>query len=204
MSRLELETVIARAYPALRARALYLTRDHDRAQDLVQGALERLLNATLELPREKILPWLLVVMRHLFIDSTRSPEARWTPLRERDGYPDPVDDSVEQEGRASARVRLEEAEAALRSLPESYRHAYQMHVQAHLSYREIAHLLHIELATVGTRIHRARRQLREMLLPLARRHSDVQLSDSLGPTAEPPLLSSRCAATRRRSSLTAT
>jgi RNA polymerase sigma-70 factor (ECF subfamily) len=145
---------------------MYLTRDSDRAQDLVQGAFERLLSTTPQLPPEKVLPWLIVVMRHLFVDSTRAPEARWTSLPEVD-YPDLANESAEKEERASAKVRLEDAEVALRSLPESSRHPYQMHVQAHLTYREIAQLLHIETATVGTRIHRARRQLREILLPLA-------------------------------------
>lgn len=184
MSGVDWNEVVPRLYPALHSRALRLTGDWSRAQDLVQATWERLLGADPELSPDSVLPWLMVVMRHLFIDSRRAPEARWLALHAGD-HPDrrSGDSDDDKEALASAKVRLEDVDAALPALSETLRHPYEMHLKAHLSYREIAVLLHIDMATVGTRIHRARRQLRQILLPLTRGVSH-QLGEPSGRRAD--------------------
>jgi RNA polymerase sigma-70 factor (ECF subfamily) len=162
----ELDKVVRDSYPALRARALRLTQDWDRAHDLVQNTLERFLSRSpADLPRDKVLPWLFIVMRHLFVDGIRTPAARWEPLRDGEPPQEPQAEMDSFEGEPLwSKVRLDDAHAVLHALPDAMRYPYEMHVVAKLSYREIAKILHIEVPTVGSRIHRARRYLRAILM----------------------------------------
>jgi len=49
--------------------ALRLTRNRDKAQDLTQDTFERcVLRLPTAVPAEKVVSWMLVVMRHLFLD----------------------------------------------------------------------------------------------------------------------------------------
>lgn len=65
-------------------------------------------------------------------------------------------------------LSLEDAvRRALATLPESFREAVVLREYGQLSYEEIAAHQGVALATVKTRIHRARAQLAEQLAPLA-------------------------------------
>ena len=60
-------------------------------------------------------------------------------------------------------VRLADVEAALTEVPEPHRTAFRLHALEGQSYAEIAKRLAVPSATVGTRILRARRWLKEVL-----------------------------------------
>ena len=55
---------------------------------------------------------------------------------------------------------------ALAELPCQYREAFTLHVMREYSYEEISELLGIGLHVVKNRIHRAKKNLRKILLPL--------------------------------------
>lgn len=165
MLALELNGLAQDLYPTLRNRALQFTRDSDRADDLVQSTLEKFLSRVPPgITQDKALPWMFVVMRHLFVDGIRAPEMRWGPLGESERLTclRVPEDSREPHW---ATLRLEDVTAALAKLSESLRVPYEMHVLAKVRYREIAKQLAIDVSTVGSRIHRARRQLRLALQP---------------------------------------
>ena len=61
------------------------------------------------------------------------------------------------------RVSNEQVAAALNELGSDFRRVYELHVLGR-SYDEIAAELHIAKPTVGTRLIRARRKLKEALL----------------------------------------
>ncbi|HEX4591621.1 MAG TPA: RNA polymerase sigma factor [Gemmataceae bacterium] len=67
--------------------------------------------------------------------------------------------------RADLRRRLD---AALARLPEPQRQTFVLHVEADLSYREIAEALGISIGTVMSRLYYARQKLRAILAPLVR------------------------------------
>ncbi|HZI14667.1 MAG TPA: sigma-70 family RNA polymerase sigma factor, partial [Myxococcus sp.] len=54
---------------------------------------------------------------------------------------------------------------ALEKIPEDFRTVYRLHSLEGRSYQEIAEQLGIPKATVGTRLIRARRRLKEILMP---------------------------------------
>ena len=62
-----------------------------------------------------------------------------------------------------ARERVRELKQAVRALPEDYRVALILHHYQGLSYQQIAGILDISEKTVATRIHRAKRKLRERM-----------------------------------------
>jgi RNA polymerase sigma-70 factor (ECF subfamily) len=110
--------------------------------------------------------WLLTILHHLFIDRCRSGkrEARSDmpaeELEERIAAP-------EAEPQPTwASISTEQLREALSQLPEDFQVVYRMHALENRSYQEIAATLGIPKATVGTRLIRARRKLRELLMPL--------------------------------------
>ncbi len=62
-----------------------------------------------------------------------------------------------------ARERIRELQRAVRALPEGYRTALILHHYQGLSYQQIAGILDLSEKTVATRIHRAKKQLRERM-----------------------------------------
>jgi RNA polymerase sigma-70 factor (ECF subfamily) len=67
--------------------------------------------------------------------------------------------------RADLRRRIE---AGLARLPESQRQTFVLHVEADLSYREVAEALGVSIGTVMSRLYYARQKLRNYLAPLVK------------------------------------
>jgi RNA polymerase sigma-70 factor (ECF subfamily) len=151
---------------ALEAIALRLCRNRADAHDLVQDTFERALTAFARVsshsnPRS----WLVTILNNLFIDRCRQlgRERRAdTPVEQLN---DSLQQPVAEADPAWASVTVEHLERALGGVREEFRVAYRMHALEGHSYKEIARVLGIPAATVGTRIARARRQLRELLVP---------------------------------------
>ncbi|HEY0251843.1 MAG TPA: sigma factor-like helix-turn-helix DNA-binding protein, partial [Kofleriaceae bacterium] len=65
---------------------------------------------------------------------------------------------------AWGRVTIEDVRAALEHLDPTFATVYRMHAFEHRSYEQIASALKIERITVGTRLNRARKMLRQVLV----------------------------------------
>jgi RNA polymerase sigma-70 factor (ECF subfamily) len=151
--------------PALTAFALKLCGDSSDARDLVQDTFERALRAgAAQRPRTNERAWLFTILHHLFIDryrrKVRGP--RHTPIEDVDvaaAEPTPPP--------AWANVTVDQVKAALEELDPDFREVYQMHAIEGLGYAEIAERLGAPVSTVGTRIMRARRKLRTILMKRA-------------------------------------
>lgn len=152
----------------LRATALRLCGNPSDANDLVQDTFERGLKSLARFqPGTDGRAWLLTILHHIFIDRCRSRtrEARSdTPaeeLEERVAAPE-----AEPQPSWTA-ISTEQLREALAKIPEDFQVVYRMHALENRSYQEIAATLGIPKATVGTRLIRARRKLRELLMPIA-------------------------------------
>lgn len=132
------------------------------ARDLVQDTFERALRAWDRLPAgSNVRGWLVTILHNLFIDRCRrARRAPTTPIAEEIQAPPSEEVAVP----AWADVTPEQLRAALGELDDEFRHAYQLHALEGRSYREIAERLGISMSTVGTRLLRARRKLRVILL----------------------------------------
>jgi RNA polymerase sigma-70 factor (ECF subfamily) len=149
---------------ALLARAMWLTRDQAEARDLLQDTFERALTATRRtIPSARLKSWLLVIMHNLFLDRRRA-AARRSSCALTDQIIDTASRCKPEPEDAALWESFDVAsvEAVLPRLPASLRETFQLYAQG-LQYAEIAAQLAIPPGTVATRIHRARRMLRDLL-----------------------------------------
>ncbi|MFP2930413.1 RNA polymerase sigma factor [Pyxidicoccus sp. 3LG] len=151
---------------ALQATALRLCGNAADARDLVQDTLERgLRNLAKYKPGTDGRAWLLTILHHLFIDRCRSGKRE----RRADVSAEDMEERIAapevESAPAWASISPEQLREALDKLPEDFRMVYRLHALEGRSYLEIAERLGIPKATVGTRLIRARRKLKELLMP---------------------------------------
>lgn len=149
--------------PHLLALARRLALNPHDANDLVQDAIVRALPALGKVAAGSHLrAWLLTILRRIHIDqlrrAARAPEA--VPIED-------VRDVLASEAPIAEPADTRDADdihAALRALPEAFRRVLVLHELEGRSYREVAAVLELPLATVGTRLRRGRRKLRDLLV----------------------------------------
>ncbi len=138
---------------------LRLTRDRERAEDLLQITFAKVHRARDSyLKGAPFLPWALAIARRSFFDERRRARSRAEDLS-RDGHlPEP---KAEPEGISSD---LSDAlEHALNAMPESYREAIQLTKVTGLSIAEAASVLGSTETAIKLRIHRGYNLLRKEL-----------------------------------------
>ena len=127
-------------------------------EDLVQDVFEKVMRTVQPIPdgaNEQA--WLSRVLHNLFIDKLRRRAARALHT-----LYEPVVAHTEDRPWWQA-LTVEEVRATVARLPDKQRVAFELYAFEDRSYDEIAAALAIPKATVGTRILRARRKLREIL-----------------------------------------
>jgi RNA polymerase sigma-70 factor (ECF subfamily) len=147
--------------------ALHLLGDPDRARDVAQEAMVRFFRSLGRLDSSRpVRPWLFRVVRNQVNDLWRRGRMRRTEaLDGRAGdlageLKDPSGDPEESAQRHELRRRLWQALAAL---PTAKREIMVLRDYHDLSYAEIAAVLRIPVGTVMSRLHAARKALREAL-----------------------------------------
>lgn len=153
--------------PALRATALRLCAGNPAdARDLVQDTLERgLRNAHRYQQGTDGRAWLTTILHRLFIDRCRSRAREQRADVSAEELADSLPVPEEPQGPSWATVTTEQLHEALEQLPVEFREVYRLHALEGRSYDEIAARLGVAKNTVGTRLLRARRRLKELLLP---------------------------------------
>ncbi len=143
--------------------AYRLTGNSDDAADLTQEVLLRVKRGLATYEPGSFEGWLWRITRNAFLDEVRR-------LRRRPTVPLPLDiDRLNARATPSpdevlAAIRLDEnVQQALLKLPYEFREAVVMCDVVGLSYDEIAAACAVPVGTVRSRIHRGRRQLRELL-----------------------------------------
>jgi RNA polymerase sigma-70 factor (ECF subfamily) len=148
--------------PTLQIIARRLYRDRADAEDLVQDAVERALRALDQMdPLANPRGWVVTILHNLHIDRCRR-RSRLAPHL-------PAHDlSLAAEEPASepswANIGVDELRDAVGRLSPELAAAYRMFALEGRSYIEVSAALGIPKATVGTRLVRARAQLKELLL----------------------------------------
>jgi RNA polymerase sigma-70 factor (ECF subfamily) len=129
---------------------------------LVHNTLERaIVHQADYCPGSNLLAWLRRMMFNLTIDEWRRRRRFLTsPLDEQKEPACAVEEPPPWEG-----VTPEQLRAALRELSPEFRQVIELHHCWRLPYTDIARQLRIPSGTVGTRLLRARRQLRDLLVP---------------------------------------
>ncbi len=160
MSSLDRETkaAILAAVPNLRAFAISLSGNVDRADDLVQETLAKAIaNIHTFQPGTNMPAWLFTILRNLFRSEYRK---RRREVEDIDGrYSDTLTTQPEQGGR----LEFEELRKALLQLPEDQREALILVGASGFSYEEAAKISGCAVGTVKSRVNRARNRLIELM-----------------------------------------
>jgi RNA polymerase sigma-70 factor, ECF subfamily len=138
-----------------------LTGNDAHARDLVQDTFLRAIEKKSSFrPGTMLRAWLVAILNHRFVDLCRRDKAR--------GVHQPVEglnleQSVPEPPPRWAAIDGETLRRTAEKLPPELRELYRLNAFEGLSYAEVAARLGIPQNTVGTRLFRARKQLRELL-----------------------------------------
>lgn len=142
-----------------------LTAGHADAEDLCQETLLRAYRAIGSFDGRHPRSWLLTIMRNARINQVRRrrPDLLEDPEATFDRLADASPDAASAETLALAGTFEAGVDAALCALPPAFRQVVELVDVGGLSYREAADALDIPVGTVMSRLHRARRRVREAL-----------------------------------------
>ena len=144
--------------PSLRAFAISLCGNIDRADDLVQETLLRALTHIDSFePGTNMPAWLFTILRNQFREEHRK---RQREVEDADGrYAETLISRPAQTGR----VEFEELRAALAKLPVEQREALILVGASDFSYDEAAAICGCPAGTIKSRLHRGRTRLADLL-----------------------------------------
>jgi RNA polymerase sigma-70 factor (ECF subfamily) len=146
------------AVPSLRAFAISLCGNVDRADDLVQETLLRALaNIDSFQPGTNMSAWLFTILRNHFRSEYRK---RRREVEDGEGhYADTLKSQPDQIGQ----VEFREFREALSQLPSDQREALVLVGASGFSYEEAAHICDCAVGTIKSRVNRARTRLAELM-----------------------------------------
>lgn len=163
MSNTEFNQMLLSNAEYLRPFAVTLTRDQETAKDLLQETIYRALsNKEKYNAGTNIKAWLYTIMRNIFINNYRRNAKRNTIF----------DNSANEyllnynqyaiSNAAETNLTMKEIKATVHHLPEIFRNPFMLYFEGY-KYHEIAELLTEPLGTIKSRIHFARKLLKEQL-----------------------------------------
>src|SRR5580700_302992 len=150
--------VMLAAVPSLRAFAISLCGNVDRADDLVQ---ETLLRAWANLdsfePGTNMSAWLFTILRNVFRSEYRK---RWREVEDADGI---YTESQTSPPGQTSHLEMDEFRKALMLLPPDQRESLILVGASGFSYNETAQICGCAVGTIKSRVNRARIRLAEIL-----------------------------------------
>ncbi len=154
-------TRLARHLPTLSTYAMALTRDRERAQDLVQASALRALRAARVPDSDSAFRvWLLRICRNLHIDELRRMRLEPEPCADPDEASQPPPDPAALQDRVADVLSVHQA---LARLPVHHREVIVLVDLVGFSYREAGEALGVPPGTVMSRLSRARAALLRLL-----------------------------------------
>jgi RNA polymerase sigma factor (sigma-70 family) len=163
MSTTEFNSLLLNNAEFLKPFAINLTRDNEAANDLYQDTLYKALaNQEKYSVGTNIKAWLFTIMRNIFINNYRRKTKQKTIF---DSTPNDYLINQQQatiSNVAESDMRIKEINKAIRQLPEIFKTPFLLYFDGY-KYNEIADVLHEPLGTIKSRIHFARKLLKEQI-----------------------------------------
>ncbi len=154
----EVLSQLEREIPRLRRYARFLTRDYNRADDLVQDCLLRAIeNIDKWKPGTNLRSWLFVVQKNIFRNDLQraKKESSWEPSNNNEQLVVPASQE--------ARLVLLEVRDAFFQLSDEHREILLLVAIEGMKYGEAALILDIPVGTVRSRLCRARLALNKLI-----------------------------------------
>ena len=143
--------------------AITLTRDNEIAKDLLQETMYRALaNKEKYNVGTNIKAWLYTIMRNIFINNYRRKAKQNTIF---DNTPNEFllyYNQVITSNAAEGALKMKDIQLAIHNLPAIFRNPFMLYFEGY-KYHEIADMLNEPLGTIKSRIHFARKLLKEQL-----------------------------------------
>lgn len=163
MSNIEFNDLLLNNANFLKPFAINLTKDRDAANDLFQETLYKALsNHDKYRAGTNIKAWLFTIMRNIFINDYRRKAKQRTIF---DHSPNEYLLNLQQpivRNAAETELRMKEIHEAIRQLPDIFKVPFQLYFDGY-KYSEIATALNEPLGTIKSRIHFARKLLKEQI-----------------------------------------
>ncbi len=163
MSVKEFNAVLLENADFLKPFAVNLTKDNESANDLYQETLYKALaNQEKYNVGTNIKAWLFTIMRNIFINDYRR-RAKQKTLFDNSATDYLINlKQVSVSNAAESSLRMKEINEAIHQLPEIFKTPFMLYFDGY-KYQEIADVLGEPLGTVKSRIHFARKLLKERL-----------------------------------------
>jgi RNA polymerase sigma factor (sigma-70 family) len=163
MSTPEFNEILLSNANSLKPFAINLTKDTEAANDLYQETLYKALsNHEKYHAGTNIRAWLFTIMRNIFINDYRRKVKQRTIF---DNTPNDYLINLPQlavKNTSESDLRVKEIQNAIRQLPEIFKTPFLLYFDGY-KYNEIADLLQEPLGTIKSRIHFARKLLKEQI-----------------------------------------
>ncbi len=163
MSTVEFNQMLLTNTDFLKPFAYTLTRDNETAKDLLQETMYRALsNKDKYNVGTNIKAWLYTIMRNIFINNYRRRVKQNTIF---DSTPNDFLLNYQQAtvaNEAETSLKMKEIQTAIYGLPEIFKNPFLLYFEGY-KYHEIAHILNEPLGTIKSRIHFARKLLKEQI-----------------------------------------
>jgi RNA polymerase sigma-70 factor (ECF subfamily) len=168
LPEIPVERQMLASIPGLRAFAISLTCDRDRADDLVQATLLNALSCIDRfIPGSNMNAWLFTILRNKFRSECRR---RYREIEDPEGaFAETIVIPPDQ----GQNLDVADLRAALRKLPLNQREALLLIAAEGMSYEEAARIFGTCTGTLKSRVHRARTRLAELLA--------IELNEDMGP-----------------------
>jgi len=164
MSSQEFENNLIANVDFLKPFAFTLTRDTESAKDLTQETLFRALaNKEKYNVGTNIKAWMYTIMRNIFINDYRK-KSRQNVVFDHSTNDFLIDNNQGAvTNLAESKLKLKEIQAAIQRLPEIFKNPFILYYEGY-KYNEISTYLQEPLGTVKSRIHFARKLLKEEIV----------------------------------------
>ncbi len=163
MAAIEFNQALLSNAEFLKPFAITLTRDAEAAKDLFQETLYRaLVNKDKYKAGTNVKAWLYTIMRNVFINGYRRKAKQQTIF---DNTPNEMllnNNQTTITNDAFSNLTLKEAQKAIYDLPEIFKTPFLLYFEG-FKYHEISEALNEPLGTIKSRIHFARKLLKEQL-----------------------------------------
>jgi len=163
MSTIDFNQLLLSNTEFLKPFAVTLTRDNEIAKDLLQETMYRALaNKEKYSVGTNIKAWLYTIMRNIFINDYRRRAKQNTIF---DSTPNEFllnYNQVTITNAADSALKIKDIQVAIHRLPEIFRNPFMLYFEGY-KYHEIADMLSEPLGTIKSRIHFARKLLKEQI-----------------------------------------